>query len=400
MNILILCKVVDNYGDMGFAYRLAVSLAALAPRLQISLAVSDVRAFTSLCDERCAAIRILDWNDAASCARACEENFPDTVLECFQCGRPEWLEKWLFGGWLERHGREVRIINIEYLTAESWAEDFHLLKSATRSPRVRKVNFMPGFTDRTGGLLLDRPFMEGLAHRQDFPAEVSSWLSKEDCDDLRSQSCFSVLVFSYPQDFSSIINALKGHGKTQKVHVFSASGAGQSSFLETYRRMGEPFALTVLPFLPQKAWDALLLHVDFAFVRGEDSFSRMCLSGTPFVWQAYPQEGQFHLVKVLAFLERLRHHLPQEDFALAARCFMQYNDSPALPHCSEAEDALASLPPFDLSGQELWQELIARVADMRHSFAAFSRELIANGDLAAHLVDYMQATVCNPPMPQ
>ncbi len=400
MNILILCKVVDNYGDMGFAYRLALSLADLAPQIQISLVMSNLPAFAPLTeppvdanlpDQRCGAFRLLDWNDGDVCRRACEEAFPDVVLECFQCGRPEWLEDLLFGGRLKELGRTVRVVNIEYLTAEDWADDFHLLKSGTRFPCVKKVNFMPGFTDKTGGLLLDKAFMAGLKHRTAFPSALASWLSKEDCADLGSEGCFSVLVFSYSRDFSSIIMALKEYSMVRKVHVFAAAGAGRDSFIEAFRRAGEPFALTLLPFLPQKLWDSLLLQFDFAFVRGEDSFSRMCLSGTPFVWQAYPQDGQFHLVKVRAFLERLHRHLPEDAFTLLAAAFMQYNREPSLPLSSDAADALAALPLSGLSGVELWLRLFSCAAGLREGFAAFSRELIGNGDLAAHILAALSA---------
>ena len=76
-------------------------------------------------------------------------------MECFQCGRPEWLEELLFS---QQFNLNVQIVNVEYLTAESWADDFHLLKSGTRSAKIKKINFMPGFTKKTGGLILVKKF--------------------------------------------------------------------------------------------------------------------------------------------------------------------------------------------------------------------------------------------------
>ena len=51
---------------------------------------------------------------------------------------------------------------LDYLTAEPYAETFLCLKSLSRSARVQKVNFMPGFTPKTGGLILDRQFLKSL----------------------------------------------------------------------------------------------------------------------------------------------------------------------------------------------------------------------------------------------
>ena len=40
----ILCKVVDNYGDIGVVYRLAKALSALDPALKIRLSVDNLAA--------------------------------------------------------------------------------------------------------------------------------------------------------------------------------------------------------------------------------------------------------------------------------------------------------------------------------------------------------------------
>ncbi|UKI56200.1 MAG: elongation factor P maturation arginine rhamnosyltransferase EarP [Treponema succinifaciens] len=50
--------------------------------------------------------------------------------------------------------------------------------------------------------------------------------------------------------------------------------------------------------------------MDFSFVRGEDSFSRCCLLGNPFIWNIYPQEEEFHIVKIeRVFLQKIK--IPQ-----------------------------------------------------------------------------------------
>ena len=49
MTLDILCKVVDNYGDIGFVYRLAKALRDVEPGIALRLHVDDLAAFSSLC---------------------------------------------------------------------------------------------------------------------------------------------------------------------------------------------------------------------------------------------------------------------------------------------------------------------------------------------------------------
>ena len=171
-DITLLCKVVDNFGDIGVVYRLARALKELSDAEECSpvtlrLITDNLQSFHSIepqidphkqFQELCS-IKVYDWNAKALCKEAFLAEPPQIILECFQCGRPDWLEGLLFDtGFPEI----VHIIMIDYLTAEDYAETFHRLMSLTRSARVEKVNFMPGFTPKTGGLILDQNFMQSL----------------------------------------------------------------------------------------------------------------------------------------------------------------------------------------------------------------------------------------------
>ena len=160
----ILCKVVDNYGDIGVVYRLAKALSALDPALKIRLSVDNLAAFKALepaVDAEAEAQslhgwELLRWGAAWPGFRS---DPPRLVLECFACGRPDPLEEALFAPDRE----DVRhIVNIEYLSAEAYADELHLMPSATRSPLVKKHIFMPGFTPGTGGLIVDPDFKRAM----------------------------------------------------------------------------------------------------------------------------------------------------------------------------------------------------------------------------------------------
>ncbi len=445
VEILILCRVVDNYGDIGFVYRLARALSALDPSLRLALAVSDLTAFSYMAPgldaskafQRYCGWDVLDWNAAEQCAAWCRSHGVRLVIECFQCGRPDWLDAYLFGGGLPE-GQTARIINLEYLTAEDWAEDFHLLKSGTRSASVKKVNFMPGFTPRTGGLLLERGFMDLLAGRETARERIRRQLAGQagglaGQSGLPDPSACNILVFSYEKDFTPLVRALERfHAEGGKPVVYLAPGRGAASFKAACtecaaagasgaagtagRTAGAPFPLVELPRLDQELWDALLVSCDVAFVRGEESFARACLASRPFLWQAYRQDGAFHLVKVAALLERMRDFFAPDDFSLLAELFLLYNidnsdagidagkaagaaaaGGSAAADSAEAAEAVAALCPGLLPhlAESGWQD--RRLAELAFRFlregehlapcfAAFSASLIANGDLAAHLL--------------
>ena len=167
-NISVLCKVVDNYGDIGVAWRLCRELLQSQIKInqinyQVNLIVDDLQSFHNIWKnvtvekdfQTVEGINIYNWNSYSFCYDSFKKNDGqklEIILECFQCGRPSWMEKILFE---DKLNRTINIIMIDYLTAEKYAEDFHCLKSLTRSSKVQKVNFMPGFTEKTGGLTLE-----------------------------------------------------------------------------------------------------------------------------------------------------------------------------------------------------------------------------------------------------
>ena len=117
------------------------------------------------------------------------------------------MEKILFE---DKLNRTVQIIMIDYLTAEKYAEDFHCLQSLTRSSKVQKVNFMPGFTNKTGGLIID-----------------SEW--EHFCD---YQNNKTLLCFTYDRNWDALANACKKSNYIEKVLI--APGKGFDSLKKSF----------------------------------------------------------------------------------------------------------------------------------------------------------------------
>ncbi len=411
-DITLLCRVVDNYGDIGFVYRLARALSRLAPEARLRLVVSDLASFAAMAPGIDAAApaqeyrgwQVFAWDAAATCTAEFKVRPPRVILECFQCGRPEWLDALLFTpAGAARPGAVpaatagtaapalVHIINVEYLTAEPWADDFHLLTGATRSASVKKMHFMPGFTARTGGLLLEPPEPDGSIPPQ-VPPGCAELLSRNDV--------LSVLLFAYPRDFSPLVAALSRFRREQQadVQVLCAAGLSGRPFLDAWHEAGRPFPVMQLPYLPQQAWDALLVRSAWNFVRGEDSFARACLAGHPFVWHAYPQDGEFQLVKVDAFLSRIQPFLSPDDFSLYRRYSLLYSRRSGTEPGAEAQELLCSLAADGAAlpaGAEtaraeeelLLYALLCRRKALSQGFARFAGSLRRNGNLAKNLLD-------------
>lgn len=394
MEITVLCKVVDNFGDIGVVFRLCRALSELKKNLEIRLVVSNLDSFAKISKgidstktfQEFRGWKVFDWNDSALCKKEFSKNPPEFILECFQCGRPEWLEELLFS---PQFNLNVQIVNVEYLTAESWADDFHLLKSGTRSAKIKKINFMPGFTKKTGGLILDKNFMCCLSEKKFALNLVKQNLDKKILSEDFSDS-FKILIFSYPKNFDFLASAIKEFSFLKKIIVFVASGAGADSAKISLKKFKVDFVC--LPFMQQEVWDAFLSLMDFSFVRGEDSFSRCCLLGNPFIWNIYPQEEEFHIVKLNAFLQKIK--IPQiEKFSFL------YNRNFKASCCPESFEILEEKKlPSELEkiNSEMKTEILSLLKNyesLKPEFKKFSNEILKNGNLAENLLNLLETKI-------
>lgn len=448
----ILCKVIDNYGDIGVAYRLARALSDLDPGLRLRLVVDGLGAFAAICPgidpdllvqrERAHGWTVIDWRGPGPGWKGFADAPPRLVVECFACNRPGWFEDALFD---ECRPGERFVVNLEYLTGEPYARDFHRMASATRSPLVRKSFFMPGLEAGTGGLILDRPFMAAreafldpvrrteariaLARKAGFPRASASGDAAGDASaaaaappprapvaaamaGAEAQATW-VSVFSYEHDFGRIVAdlALWNESRRAAGHpllALVAPGRSAGPFLAAWEEAGRPFAAITLPFLPQEMWDEVILASDVSIVRGEDSLSRAALSGRPFLWQAYLQAERHQLVKVGALLDRMRPFFrpgsdPGQDAALERRGQTPLAACGIVPGGQTPPPSLAfaALEALFLAlndreadgpgagGDEPLLAFLEALPALEPGFRAFSESLVAIGDLASALLTFL-----------
>lgn len=386
MTIDILCKVVDNYGDIGLVYRLARAFRDLDPEIGIRILVDKLEAFRDLApglelDSRQGpgagplsfrGLTIIPWDEAWE---GLWVERPRFVVECFACGRPEWFDALLYDP-----GDEGlrRVVNLEYLSAEDYARDFHLMPSATRSALVKKTLFMPGFCPGTGGLIIDKTFQKARetfldpgqrpgARKEALVLAGLAW--EETYADL-----FWVSVFTYERDYARLVSDLAAWGRP--ILALVAPGRSAGPFLAAWESSGRPFPALALPFLPQEAWDRVLLASDLAIVRGEESLARAVLSGRPFLWHAYVQDKKHQLVKVGALLDRMAPFFPTQAFSGLKGLFLAFNDR-------ETDGP-------DQGGQEEILPVLEDLGELETGFQSFSDSVMELGDLASHLLTFFR----------
>ena len=290
----IYCRVIDNHGDIGVCWRLACDLAARGNNVR--LWVDDASALAWMAPGGAPGVRVSSWPD-----RAYGDEPGDVVIEAFGCDLPEFV--------VDRMAAMKQPpvwINLEYLSAEAFAERSHRLLSPQRRG-LHKWFFYPGFTARTGGLFREADLLD---RRQDFDA--TAWQRARGIACEADERIVSLFCYEQPA-----LPALLAHLAQHPTLLLATTGHAARQVEDLLGPSLQRGALraVLLPPLPQTDYDHLLWASDLNFVRGEDSFVRAQWAGKPFVWQIYPQADGADAVKLQAFLGRF---LETADAALAA----------------------------------------------------------------------------------
>ena len=322
----IFCTVIDNYGDIGVCWRLARQLADEYDA-DIRLWVDNLDSFSHLCPtivtdadvQHLEGMQIRRWRP----------DFPtvdvaDIVIEAFACELPaSYVE-----AMAERKIAPIWI-NLEYLSAEDWVDDSHLLASPHKHHPLKKHFFFPGFTPTTGGLIRERDLLS-----------VRSAFDESDADKFlaglgvppRDGTEIRVSLFCYDNAMLPELLQEWADGP-DRIRVLVTPGAPArqvgdwlgEQLLPGTQLCRNKLTVQGLPFLSQSGYDRLLWACDINFVRGEDSFVRALWAQRPFVWQIYPQTENTHLIKLEAFLTRYLQNFPESE--TVKRFWQRWNGS-------------------------------------------------------------------------
>ena len=298
----IFCRVIDNFGDIGVCWRLSAALAARGQ--QVRLWVDDARSLQWMAPGGCAGVEVRQW--AVDAPQIGVDIPGDVVIEAFGC---EVNHAWIATDSIALRADSMPAIglksikklpiwiNLEYLSAESFAQRSHGLPSPVMSGPAQGLTkwfFYPGFTQGTGGLM------------HDFSAN-SNELSTDQHPRRISLLCYEPLALS------QLFQQLADSNQPSDLLVMAGRGqlAVQAAFINENSQspswnMRGMLSIHEQLWMPQLHYDALLASCDLNFVRGEDSLARALLAGRAFVWQIYPQADGAHAAKLEAFLDWLQ----------------------------------------------------------------------------------------------
>jgi hypothetical protein len=337
----IFCNVIDNLGDAGVSWRLARQLAT-EYGWQVRLWIDDPAPIALFApDHATVPVTVHPWaGDFGGVIPA------QIVIEAFACELPpRYVEA------MASMPRPPVWLNLEYLSAEDWVAGCHGLPSPhPRLPLVKHF-FFPGFVAGTGGLLREK----NLAIPP--PPTFSGTLE------------ISLFCYDNPA-LPALLDAWQSDGQPIDCHVTAGLPRRQ---VEAW--LCQPFPsgasiqrgrlkLVALPFLPQTKYDLLLARCHLNFVRGEDSFVRAQWAERPFVWQAYPQAVNAHLLKLDAFLNLYAN---VGDGNTAARNFFH---------------------AWNGNGHLNWTEFSGALAPLAAHAHAWAQQISAQGDLADNLAKF------------
>jgi uncharacterized repeat protein (TIGR03837 family) len=277
----VFCRVIDNFGDVGVCWRLCSALAARG--LAVRLWIDDASALGWMAPCGAAVVQVRPWDEALQA-----DDPGDVVVEAFGCTLPD-----AFVARMAAQAVAPVWINLEYLSAESYVERSHGLRSPQFSgpgTGLAKWFFYPGFTPATGGLLQHPP--------PPVPAAASTWLAQRGWAPAADER--GVLLFGYATPaLPGLLAALAG----TPTLLWLPQGPLQAQL--TGQTLPPGLRAQPLPWLPLADFDQLLAAADLKLVRGEDSFVRAQLLGAgPVLWQIYPQDDGAHAPKLHAWLDR------------------------------------------------------------------------------------------------
>ncbi|MBI3285279.1 MAG: elongation factor P maturation arginine rhamnosyltransferase EarP [Burkholderiales bacterium] len=372
--LALFCKVVDNYGDIGICWRLSRQLEQ-EHGIAVTLWVDDLTSFQRICpdvaierdEQMIAGVTVRHWRDQNGAFSAAD--VADIVIEFFACDIPPAY----IAAMAQRTPRPMWL-NLEGLSAEEWVEGCHTLPSPHPSMPLTKYFFFPGFTGKTGGLLVESGLEQQRRQFQSDPAAMRDFLAKFGVTPAE-MAALKASLFCYPHAPVPALFAAWQASATPVTCLVPEGVAGEAvqAFLGQAAQAGASAtrgALTVrvLPFIPQPDYDKLLWACDLNFVRGEDSFVRAQWAGKPFIWHIYPQDQDLHHKKLNAFLKRYAANVASLNALTSG-----WNGA-----TTEAIDWSAA-----------WRAFQADMPQIAAMSVAWQQQLLANGDFTSNLLSFV-----------
>ncbi|WP_153916234.1 elongation factor P maturation arginine rhamnosyltransferase EarP [Shewanella sp. TC10] len=418
----IFCIVVDNYGDIGVTWRLAKQLAA-EYQIDINLWVDDLNSFShilpeldkTLSQQQFFGVNIFKWNKPLD---ICYEP-GNVVIEAFACELPSQVLSTInelhqeskanvqqsmtsslsslepTEATNEAVNQAIKVIskppvwlNLEYLSAEDWVDGCHGLPSMQVSG-INKHFYFPGFTSKSGGLICESDLFNQRDKWQSSDTNKLALFQKLGLSGIKADD-FVISVFSYETLALTALcdywanTGTQDNSKQTSIHALIPLGKSLASIENLLNTpldkitAGQQFiignlTIHILPMTDQTQFDRLLWSCDVNIVRGEDSFLRAQWAAKPFIWHIYPQEDDYHLVKLQAFVNIYCLNLEAD----AANAWSKTNFA-----FNQQESNVV----------EHWQQLISAQSALQQHAKHWPIEAKKDADLASRLVEFVKTS--------
>lgn len=380
----IFCTVIDNFGDIGVAWRLARQLVAESG-WSVRLWVDDLETFAKLApalnpDKRwqhLGEIVVEHWHEPFVDEPSLQ--IADVVIEAFACDLPPAY----LAAMAERTPSPVWL-NLDYLSSEDWVADFHLKPSPHPRLPLNKWFFFPGLGAHTGGVLIESALADAREQFQRDPAARAALFETLGIA-VPSRDAIVVSVFAYENPALAGLFAQWRDGATPVLALVPVGRIGpdvaQFLGIDTFdartRATRGNLSVHALPFVDHETYDRVLWACDINFVRGEDSFVRAQLAARPFVWHIYPQNDNAHQPKLDAALAHYTERLAPEAAQALTQFWHAWNGIPAA--VAEPQPAFAT-------------ELARGGAARRSAASATAPHGISTSSVSAHDVSQPDAS--------
>ncbi|NRD73981.1 elongation factor P maturation arginine rhamnosyltransferase EarP [Shewanella sp. VB17] len=380
----IFCAVVDNYGDIGVSWRLAKQLVLEYP-LIINLWVDDLFSFShilpqldpSLMTQYIDGINIHQWNTPLDIVYIPGH----VIIEAFACKLPNIVIEQLNQRQDSLDATPPLWLNLEYLSAETWVDECHGLPSLQTSG-LKKFFYFPGFTPKTGGLICEKALFNEREQWQSHPQNKLDLFTQLGLTGIHNHDEV-ISVFSYETQALAALCAL-WQTSEHKIHLLIPKGRSLRSLIHLLpcpiealvsgqQIVHQSLTLHILPMTDQQGFDRLLWSCDLNIVRGEDSFLRAQWAAKPFIWHIYPQEDDYHLVKLEAFMQIYCDNLAPEiakSWSMLNVAFNQGKQSDVKMH---------------------WHNLDSERLAILHHAQKWPNIALNNADLATRLIQFVQS---------
>jgi len=375
----IFCRVVDNYGDAGVAWRLARQLAR-EHAIGVRLYIDDRAALARIAPSGERGVEVRDWQGPHGLWNV-DTDCADVVIEAFGCGLPSaYLDA------MQARRVQPPWINLEYLSAEGWVDEHHALPSPQAQRALTRHFYFPGFTPRSGGLLREAGlFAQRDAFVADTPHGAAARAALWHALDVAAPDPDALVVSMFCYDDAGLASLLSAWADaTLRVACIVPEGVADA-LIDAWtgvpmRAAGASvecgsLRLSRARFAAQDTYDRLLWSCHLNFVRGEDSFVRAQWAGRPLIWNIYKQQGQSHLRKLKAFVSRYAATLPDT----AGQAYAAFSSA------WNGDDGAAAA--------KAWPALAASLPMQQRHARAWSARLGAQRDLAGALVDFASTVV-------